>query len=58
MFVGGDVMRPHLLTTAIGHGAIAADGIDRFLRRRGAGQAAEDRRAQLRPRCARWSRRA
>src|SRR5690606_31852176 len=23
--------RPHLLTTAIGHGAIAADGIDRFL---------------------------
>jgi NADPH-dependent glutamate synthase beta subunit-like oxidoreductase len=32
MFVGGDVVRPHLLTTAIGHGAIAADGIDRFLR--------------------------
>ncbi len=31
MFVGGDVVRPHLLTTAIGHGAIAADGIDRFL---------------------------
>ncbi|HJV94392.1 MAG TPA: 4Fe-4S dicluster domain-containing protein, partial [Albitalea sp.] len=31
-FVGGDVVRPHLLTTAIGHGAIAADGIDRFLR--------------------------
>ena len=31
MFAGGDVMRPHLLTTAIGHGAIAADGIDRFL---------------------------
>jgi len=30
-FVGGDVIRPHLLTTAIGHGAIAADGIDRFL---------------------------
>ncbi len=30
-FVGGDVVRPHLLTTAIGHGAIAADGIDRFL---------------------------
>ena len=29
MFVGGDVVRPHLLTTAIGHGAIAADGIDR-----------------------------
>jgi len=32
MFVGGDVVRPHLLTTAIGHGAIAADGIDRLLR--------------------------
>ncbi|GAB4213619.1 MAG: NAD(P)-binding protein [Rhodoferax sp.] len=32
IFVGGDVVRPHLLTTAIGHGAIAADGIDRFLR--------------------------
>ncbi|MBE7420303.1 MAG: NAD(P)-binding protein [Ideonella sp.] len=31
MFCGGDVIRPHLLTTAIGHGAIAADGIDRFL---------------------------
>ena len=32
LFVGGDVVRPHLLTTAIGHGAIAADGIERFLR--------------------------
>ena len=32
MFVGGDVVRPHLLTTAIGHGAIAADGIHRHLR--------------------------
>ena len=31
VFAGGDVIRPHLLTTAIGHGAIAADGIDRFL---------------------------
>jgi NADPH-dependent glutamate synthase beta subunit-like oxidoreductase len=31
-FVGGDVIRPHLLTTAIGHGAIAAESIDRFLR--------------------------
>jgi Pyruvate/2-oxoacid:ferredoxin oxidoreductase delta subunit len=31
IFVGGDVVRPHLLTTAIGHGAIAADGIDRYL---------------------------
>ncbi len=32
MFCGGDVIRPHLLTTAIGHGAIAAEGIDRHLR--------------------------
>ena len=32
IFAGGDVVRPHLLTTAIGHGAIAADGIDRHLR--------------------------
>ncbi len=31
-FAGGDVLRPHLLTTAIGHGAIAAEGIDRVLR--------------------------
>ncbi len=30
-FAGGDIIRPHLLTTAIGHGAIAAEGIDRFL---------------------------
>ncbi len=32
IFIGGDIVRPHLLTTAIGHGAIAADGIDRHLR--------------------------
>ncbi|HEX8013303.1 MAG TPA: NAD(P)-binding protein [Casimicrobiaceae bacterium] len=32
VFCGGDIVRPHLLTTAIGHGAIAADGIDRHLR--------------------------
>jgi len=32
VFAGGDVLRPHLLTTAVGHGAIAADGIDDFLR--------------------------
>jgi len=31
VYAGGDVIRPHLLTTAIGHGAIAADGIERFL---------------------------
>ena len=32
IFAGGDIIRPHLLTTAIGHGAIAAEGIDRVLR--------------------------
>ena len=32
VFAGGDVIRPHLLTTAIGHGSIAAEGIDRFLK--------------------------
>lgn len=31
VFAGGDVLRPHLLTTAIGQGAIAADSIDTFL---------------------------
>jgi len=31
-FAGGDVIRPHLLTSAIGHGWIAAEGIDRYLR--------------------------
>ncbi len=31
IFVGGDVVRPHLLTTAIGHGSIAAEGLERFL---------------------------
>ncbi|MDA8095178.1 MAG: NAD(P)-binding protein [Betaproteobacteria bacterium] len=35
IFVGGDVLRPHLLTTAIGHGSIAADGIDRYLKGEG-----------------------
>ena len=29
-FVGGDVVRPHLLTTAIGHGRVAAVSIDAF----------------------------
>ncbi len=32
MFVGGDVIKPHLLTTAIGHASVATEGIDRFLR--------------------------
>jgi NADPH-dependent glutamate synthase beta subunit-like oxidoreductase/Pyruvate/2-oxoacid:ferredoxin oxidoreductase delta subunit len=31
VFAGGDVIRPHLLTTAIGQGWIAAEGIDRHL---------------------------
>jgi glutamate synthase (NADPH/NADH) small chain len=31
-FVAGDIIRPHLLTTAIGQAAVAADTIDRFLR--------------------------
>ena len=39
VFVGGDLIRPHLLTTAIGHGAIAAEGMHRFLR----GEALEKR---------------
>ena len=30
-FAGGDVLRPHLLTTAIGHGRIASQVIDEFL---------------------------
>ncbi len=32
VFAGGDVLRPHLLTSAIGQGWIAAEGIDRHLR--------------------------
>jgi Pyruvate/2-oxoacid:ferredoxin oxidoreductase delta subunit len=31
LFVGGDIIKPHLLTTAIGQASIAADGIDLFL---------------------------
>lgn len=31
-FVAGDIVRPHLLTTAIGHASIAAESIDRFLK--------------------------
>jgi glutamate synthase (NADPH) small chain len=30
-FVGGDVVRPHLLTTAVGHGRIASISIEEFL---------------------------
>ncbi len=32
-FVAGDIIRPHLLTTAIGQASIAAESIDHFLRR-------------------------
>jgi NADPH-dependent glutamate synthase beta subunit-like oxidoreductase len=42
---GGDVIRPHLLTTAIGHGAIAADGIDQFLAGEEQPAPPQDRRA-------------
>ena len=31
-FVAGDIVRPHLLTTAIGQAAIAAEGVDHYLR--------------------------
>jgi NADPH-dependent glutamate synthase beta subunit-like oxidoreductase len=31
LFVGGDIVRPHLLTTAIGQASIAAEGINNFL---------------------------
>jgi len=31
LFVGGDIVKPHLLTTAIGQASIAAEGIDTFL---------------------------
>lgn len=31
-FVGGDILRPHLLTTAIGNAWTAAEGIDQFVR--------------------------
>jgi len=31
-FVGGDIIVPHLLATAIGHAAVAAEGIDALLR--------------------------
>ena len=32
-FVAGDIIRPHLLTTAIGQASIAADSIDEFLKK-------------------------
>ena len=32
VFVAGDVIRPHLLTTAIGHARICAEGVDAYLK--------------------------
>jgi glutamate synthase (NADPH/NADH) small chain len=37
-FVGGDIVRPHLLTTAIGHGWVATESIDTFLKGEEAGK--------------------
>ena len=31
LFVGGDIIKPHLLTTAIGQASIAAEGVNQFL---------------------------
>jgi len=31
LFAGGDILKPHLLTSAIGQASVAAEGIDRFL---------------------------
>jgi NADPH-dependent glutamate synthase beta subunit-like oxidoreductase len=39
IFAGGDVLRPHLLTTAVGHARIAAQVIDQYVR----GEAMEKR---------------
>jgi len=32
LFVGGDIIKPHLLTTAIGQASIAAEGVNKFLK--------------------------
>ncbi|MFA7239152.1 MAG: NAD(P)-binding protein [Sulfuricellaceae bacterium] len=32
VFIGGDAVTPYLLTTAIGHGRIASEGIDHYLK--------------------------
>jgi len=37
-FVCGDIIRPHLLTTVIGQGSIAADTIDHYLKKQGLGK--------------------
>ena len=38
IFVGGDIIKPHLLTTAVGHGSIAAESIDQYLMGEGLGK--------------------
>ncbi len=37
-FVAGDIIRPHLLTTAIGHAAIAVESIDQYLNKQELGK--------------------
>ena len=49
VFVGGDVIKPHLLTTAIGHAWIASESIDHYLRGRDQHKSAEGERASFRP---------
>ncbi|MCK5876803.1 MAG: NAD(P)-binding protein, partial [Candidatus Marithrix sp.] len=41
-FVAGDIIRPHLLTTAIGHGSIVANTIDSYLK-----QSDQDKRPKV-----------
>ena len=49
VFVGGDAIKPHLLTTAIGHGWKAAVSIDRYVTRRRVAQPAQGERAPFQP---------
>jgi NADPH-dependent glutamate synthase beta subunit-like oxidoreductase len=49
VFAGGDVIRPHLLTTAIGHGGSPPTASTASCAGEEPGQAPQDRRAQLRP---------
>ncbi|MDD9856526.1 MAG: NAD(P)-binding protein, partial [Gammaproteobacteria bacterium] len=42
-FAAGDIIRPHLLTTAIGQASIAADSIDRFLAQGGDSDCADSK---------------
>jgi NADPH-dependent glutamate synthase beta subunit-like oxidoreductase/Pyruvate/2-oxoacid:ferredoxin oxidoreductase delta subunit len=38
IFVGGDIIKPHLLTTAVGHASIAAESIHHYLMGKGLGK--------------------